>query len=110
MTILKLLVLLVGAVTILPLVGQTSHPNAYSVTEKSYFLGKPANFSIYRAGSKVLIDRQSMVEQQQKYHVRILYDLETHSQVFWELNSPAYCQTATFKDDEPEQGDPFGSD
>ena len=110
MTIPKLSLLLVSAVTVLTLAGQTARPNAYSVTETFYLLTKPVNFSIYRDGSKVLVDRQDTPEQQRKYHVRLLYDLQTHSQVFWDVDYPGYCNTAPFQDDELEQGDPFGTD
>ena len=110
MTIPKLSLVLVSAVTVLPLAGQTARPNAYSLTETFYLLTKPVNFSIYRDGSKVLVDRQNWPPEQQKYHVRLLHDLQTHNQVFWDVDNPAYCNTAPFQDDELEQGDPFGTD
>ena len=102
--------LLVGVVTVVPLAGQTARPNAYSVTETFYLLNKPVNFSIYRDGSKVLVDRQNTPEQQPKYHVQFLYDLQTHNQVFWDVDNPANCNTAVFQDDELERGDPFAAD
>jgi hypothetical protein len=70
----------------------------------------PVNWSIYRDGSKVLVDRQNTPEQTRKYHVRLLYDLATHTQVFWDVDNPANCNTAPFQDDELERGDPFGTD
>jgi len=104
-----------GAVALLHLAGQTARPNAYSVREIFYNLtgaGQvgPVNWSIYRDGSKVVVDKQNTPEQQRKYHVRFLYDLKTHNQVFWEVHSPAYCKILPFKDDEVELGDPFGTD
>lgn len=102
--------LLVSAVTVVPLAGQTARPNAYSVTETFYLLAKPVNYSIYRDGSKVLVDRQNTPEQQQKYHVQLLYDLQTHNQVFWDVDNPAHCNIAPFQDDELERGDPFAAD
>ena len=109
MTIPKLS-LLASAVTVLALAGQTARPNANSVTETFYLLTKPVNFSIYRDGSKVLVDRQNTPEQQRKYRVRLLYDLQTQSQVFWDVDNPVNCNTAPFQDDELERGDPFGTD
>jgi hypothetical protein len=110
MTIPKFSLLLVSAVTVLALAGQTARPNAYSITETFYLLTKPVNFSIYRDGSKVLVDRQNAPEEQGKHHVRLLYDLQTHNQVFWDVDNPAYCNTAPFQDDDLELGDPFGAD
>jgi hypothetical protein len=110
MTIPWWLLLLVGGVLVLGLSGQTARPNAYSVTEIYYALAAPVNWSIYRDGSKVLVDRQNTPEQTRKYHVRLLYDLATHSQVFWDVDNPVNCNTAPFQDDELERGDPFGTD
>jgi hypothetical protein len=63
MTIPQLSLLLVSGVLILELTGQTTRPNAYSVTEIFYALTAPVSWSIYRDGSKVLVDRQNTHEQ-----------------------------------------------
>jgi len=105
-----LLLLLVRGILVLGLSGQTARPNAYSVTEIYYALTAPVNWSIYRDGSKVLVDRQNTPEQTRKYHVRLLYDRATHTQVSWDVDNPANCSSAPFQDDELERGDPFGTD
>ena len=110
MTIPKLLLLLVGGLLILGLTGQTARPNAYSVTEIFYGLGAPATWSIYRDGSEVLVDKQNMPDQARKYHIRMFYDLPTHTQAFWDVDAPAFCNTGPLQDDELESGDPFGTD
>jgi len=110
MTIPRLSPLLVSGVLVLGLSGQTARPHAYSVTEIYYALTAPVNWSIYRDGSKVLVDRQNTPEQTRKYHIRLLYDLPTHTQVFWDVDNPANCNTAPFQDDELERGDPFGTE
>jgi len=70
----------------------------------------PVNLIIHRDGSKVLIDRQNAPEEHGKHHVRLLYDLQTHNQVFWDAANPGYCNTAPFQDDDLALSDPFGAD
>lgn len=115
MTTKRLCLLLVSGILILELTGQTAGSNAYSVTEIFYHLtgtGQlgPVKWSIFRDGSKVLVEKQNTPEQVRKYHILLLYDLATHMEVFWDVDHAAYCNSAPFQDGEPALGDPFGSD
>ena len=85
----------------------TSAPTAYSVTEVNSLFGPSVNVTIYRNGSKALIDsrRPPGDGSPQGSHTRTLYDLQTHSSYTWDLSSPgAACGTGTFSGD---WGDPF---
>ena len=115
MTTAKLSLLLLGGILTFRLAGQPAGRNAYSVTEVYYGLNGvgqvgPVNLSIYRDGPKVLVENQNTPEQARKYHIRLLFDRRTHVQIFWDVDLPAFCNTAPFKDDDPADGDPFGTD
>ena len=109
MTIPKLL--LASGLLGLGLAGQPPRPSTYSVTElfydAYYGVDKPANWTLYRDGSRLLIEKQNTPGQQRKYHVRHLYNLETHSEIFWDVDYPGGCGTTVFSDDEIKTGNPF---
>lgn len=81
-------------------------PTAYTVTEINSF-GEPQLMTIYRQGSKVLIDLVSAAQagDPKATHTRNLNDLDTHRSLSWSWpDSTGSCGSGTFSGD---WGDPF---
>jgi hypothetical protein len=76
-------------------------PTAYSVTQINGMMGQPIAMTIYRDGSKVIIDHP-------QNNSRGLYDLTAHTTYTWSVDHPENgCSNGTFSGD---WGDPFQSD
>jgi outer membrane lipoprotein-sorting protein len=82
-------------------------PTAYTVTVVNSMLGSPMEQTIYRNGSKAVIDTNSPAQSGgvPATHVRSLYDLSAHTNQSWDLvDSSGGCSSGTFSGD---WGDPF---
>ena len=83
-------------------------PQTYTVTQFNAMFGPPGvTMVISRDGSKALIEmsRAPDAANPKGSHTRSLYNLSAHSNLTWDLNSPAGgCGKATFSGD---WGDPF---
>jgi len=73
---------------------QPSAPAAYTVVQVNAMFGSPVEQTIYRDGSKVLVQQKNL---------RTLYHLETHTNQSWDVTQGA-CSNGTFAGD---WGDPF---
>ena len=84
---------------------QPTPPAAYTITQTNSMMGSPVEMTIYRDGSKVLIDQTHGGTGGKPVHVRSLYNLQTHTSQSWDLNQPeGGCSNATFSGD---WGDPY---
>jgi hypothetical protein len=72
-------------------------PTAYSVIEINSMFGTPVTLTIYRDGSRAVVDRAT--------GTRSFFDLQTHKSYSWTVGA-AECGSATFSGD---WGDPFAS-
>lgn len=78
-------------------------PDAYAVTQVNAMSGPGTTSTIYRDGSKVVIELTNA----QGQHTRTLYDLQAHTNFGWSVENPsAGCSNGTFSGD---WGDPFAS-
>src|SRR5580704_6537450 len=78
----------------------TPPPLSYTVIQQNSLFGPATTMSVYRDGSKAVID---MV--QPGTHVRTIYDLQAHTTVSWDASQAgAECGNGSFKGD---WGDPF---
>ena len=75
-----------------------SAPSAYTVTQVNSMFGSAVTQTIYRDGSKAVVDRTG--------GARTLYDLDKHTTYSWDPKAPATCGSGTFSGD---WGDPFAS-
>jgi len=85
----------------------TSTPTAYSVTEVNSLFGPTVNVTIYRNGSKAVIDSSvpPSPASPKGVHSRTLYNLENHTSLGWDLINPSVaCGAGTYSGD---WGDPF---
>ncbi len=75
-------------------------PTAYTVTQVNGMMGSPVTMTIYRDGSKVVIDHPENKS-------RTLYDLQAHTTYSWTIDHPeGGCGNGNFSGD---WGDPFQS-
>jgi hypothetical protein len=84
-------------------------PTAYTVTTVNSMFGPPVTQTIYRNGSKAVIDLNTPAPAGggAATHVRSLYDLSAHTNESWDLvDSSGGCSSGTFSGD---WGDPFAS-
>jgi hypothetical protein len=84
-------------------------PTAYTVTVVNSMFGPPVTQTIYRNGSKAVIDTNTaaVAGGGAAMHVRSLYDLNAHTNESWDLtDSSGGCSSGTFSGD---WGDPFAS-
>jgi len=82
-----------------------SAPTSYTVTQVNGMFGEPVTMTIYRDGSKVVIDHLSGGGA--TTHSRALEDLNAHTSISWSVDdSSGGCGSATFSGD---WGDPFAS-
>ncbi len=99
-------VLLAGSVS--GLRSQTANlPTRYTVTENNAMFGSTITMTIYRNGSKALIDSHSGVDWtgSKPMHIHALYDLNTQQTLTWDLvDSSIPCGSSTFSGS---WGDPF---
>jgi hypothetical protein len=82
-------------------------PTAYTVTVVNSMFGPPVTQTIYRNGSKAVIDTNTPAQAGggPATHVRSLYDLSAHTNESWDLvDSSGGCSSGTFSGD---WGDPF---
>jgi hypothetical protein len=81
-------------------------PTAYTVTVVNSMFGPPVTQTIYRNGSKAVIDLNTPAPAGgTATHVRSLYDLSAHTNQSWDLtDSSGGCSSGTFSGD---WGDPF---
>ena len=78
-------------------------PDAYTVTENNMMSGPGSTTTVYRDGSKALME----ITNAQGGHTRTLYDLQAGTSMSWSAeNATAGCSTGTFSGD---WGDPFAS-
>ena len=74
----------------------SSAPPAYTVTQSVSVFGPPADQTVYRLGSKALIDQASG----SGTHTRTLYDLHAHTSTTWTIgNAAGGCSVANFTGD-----------
>lgn len=103
----KLLLFLAGSACLAVLLAQPATQTAYTVTEVNGLLGQDVNMTIYRNGSKALIDQSygPRAGSPKGFHVRTLYDLQTGTNYSWDLIDTARgCGAGNFSGD---WGDPF---
>jgi hypothetical protein len=82
----------------------TAPPTAYTLVELNATMGPAETLTIYRNGSKAVVD---ISHPGQPSTTRTLYDLATHSSTSWSLpDSSAGCSGGTFSGD---WGDPFAA-
>src|ERR1035441_1684364 len=83
-------------------------PTAYTVTTVNSMFGPQVEETIYRNGSKAVIDLNTPAPAGgTATHVRSLYDLNAHTNQSWDLtNNSGGCSSGTFSGD---WGDPFAS-
>ena len=78
-------------------------PDAYTVTENNMMSGPGSTTTVYRDGSKALVE----IANAQGGHTRTLYDLQAGTSMTWSAeNATAGCSSGTFSGD---WGDPFAS-
>ncbi len=85
----------------------TAAPQTYSITEINSMWVAGMTISIYRDGSKVLMERSyaPRAENPKGYRSRTLYDLQAHKDWTWDLiDASVPCGAGTFSGD---WGDPF---
>lgn len=87
---------------------QQQQPTAYTVTVVNSMFGLPVEETVYRDGSKAVIDMNTPAPAGgTATHVRSLYDLSAHTNQSWDLvDSSGGCSSGTFSGD---WGDPFTS-
>ena len=93
----------------LTLGAQRAAPAAYTVTVTNSIFGPGERTTIYRMGSKVLVDQvsEASAADPKAAHIRGLFDLETHRNLSWSWpDSSAGCSNGSFSGD---WGDPFGN-
>ena len=77
-------------------------PDQYTVTEMTAMFGPPETLTIYRDGSKVVIDTLMAGT---KTPARTFYDLQSHTNQTWDMTQMKVgCSSGTFSGD---WGDPF---
>ena len=83
-------------------------PTEYTVIVANSMFGPPVTQTVYRDGSRVIIDIDTPAAAGAKEtHVRSLYDLNTHTNTSWDMiDSSGGCGKGTFSGD---WGDPFAS-
>jgi hypothetical protein len=84
-----------------------SAPTAYTITEINNMFGPTVSATVYRNGSKVLVDSNSgpFDGRPQGSHTRALYDLNAHTNYAWDLlDTSSGCGGSNFSGD---WGDPF---
>jgi hypothetical protein len=84
-------------------------PSGYTVTESNSMMGAPSTATIYRNGSKAVVDREipSRTPGGKATRMHTLYDLDTHQQHDWDpSNTSLACGASNFSGD---WGDPFAS-
>jgi len=98
----------VGMVAVVAVVGSAGaqQPTAYTVTVANSLMGPSIQQTIYRDGSKAVIDTNiPAANGTPAMHSRTLYDLTAHTNVSWNVgDSSGGCGTGTFSGD---WGDPF---
>lgn len=87
---------LLTTIAVPALLAQTA-PASYTVTQVNSMAGTSVTQTIYRSGSKAVIDTDSS-------HTRTLYDLEAHRNFTWYPADASSCSGGTFSGD---WGDPF---
>jgi hypothetical protein len=89
-----------------PMAAAQQQPSAYTVTVVNSMMGSPVTQTIYRNGSKAVIDTDMPAANgSPASHVRSLYDLSAHTNESWNLtDSSGGCGSGTFSGD---WGDPF---
>jgi hypothetical protein len=87
---------------------RAQQPTAYTVTVVNSMFGPQVEETIYRNGSKAVIDLNTPAPAGgTATHVRSLYDLNAHTNQSWDLtNNSGGCSSGTFSGD---WGDPFAS-
>lgn len=87
---------------------RAQQPAAYTVTVENGMFGPPVEETVYRDGSRAVIDLSTPATADAKAtHMRSLYDLTAHTDVSWDLvDSSGGCGRGNFSGD---WGDPFTS-
>ncbi len=110
MSISKLLLCLTGSASLALLSGQpASTPTAYTVTQVNSMFGPTVTMTVYRNGSKALIEnsQEPNAANPKGSRTRSLYDLQAHTNFTWSLpETEGGCGTGSFSGD---WGDPFAS-
>jgi hypothetical protein len=84
-------------------------PNAYTVVEVNAMFGKSIDMTIYRDGSRAVVDQSYPSPQAgaKPVHIRGFYNLDAHTTQSWDANQPeAGCSNSSFSGD---WGDPFAA-